>query len=72
MKTCPFCSKGYADAQETCPHCGRKPGDPRGELGRVQDVALDEGFGPGRRRQLLHLIIILLILTLVALVSWFW
>jgi uncharacterized membrane protein YvbJ len=72
VKACVYCGQSYADAQEACPHCGRKPGDPQGELRRVQDLVLDEGFGPLRRKQLLQVIVIVLIFTIVAAISWFW
>jgi hypothetical protein len=71
MQECPFCRERYADAQELCPGCGRKPCDPLGELRRVEDQGLDEGFGPKRKRQLIMIIVFIDILLLAAVVGWF-
>lgn len=71
MKECPHCRERFADAQEICPACGRKPGDPEGELRRVEDQSLDEGFGPQRKRQLIIIIVFIDILLFTAAILWF-
>lgn len=71
MQECAHCHNRYADAQEACPSCGRKPGDPEGELRRVEDQSLDEGFGPQRKRQLIIIIVFIDILLFTAAILWF-
>lgn len=71
MKECPHCRGRYADAQETCPDCGRKPGDPEGELQGSRDVDLQEGFPPRRKRQLIVIIVFIDILIFAAAIAWF-
>jgi uncharacterized membrane protein YvbJ len=71
MKECPFCRERYADAQELCPACGRKPGDPLGELRSTEDRSLDEGFGPKRRRQFIIAISVIEFLFIAAAIAWF-
>ena len=71
MKACPHCAGLYADAQEICPHCGRKPGDPEGELVGGFDRSLEEGFGRVRRSQLSWIIFAVLLLLAAAGIAWF-
>jgi hypothetical protein len=61
MQRCSVCHTLYADVQPACPHCGRKPGDPEGEVVASYDRSLEEGFGRGRRRQLSAIIVGLLL-----------
>lgn len=71
MKACPHCAELYADAAEHCPRCGLGPKDRISEVRRSQDLGLDDGFGPARKRQLIVAIAFVVFLLLVSALSWF-